>query len=290
MASVAFLVAATITTVQADIVWTTGAPGGTSGGALFFDGDEGAGGSANGIEFLQTGITNQVQSGDYTVSYWINASDVDLQQYAVGTTRQALHLGLNNGNAFQGHWGNDAEGATNVAVADDNWFHATFTFDADGGLFTPDGGVQTVTGLHSIFINGTEIVSTPVNADGRSDGPNRPNEQIILGARFGNNGDARDHLTNTSLDDVAFFSSILSDADIADLANGTTDALTLGAGAYYDFEDDQFGTTDAVQAAAGVTAFGNNLTAITANVVPEPSSLAILLGLGVAGLARRKRS
>ena len=112
---------------------------------------------------------------------------------------------------------------------------------------------------------------------------------IILGARFGNGGDAREHL-NGSLDDVAFFNSVLTDGEIADLAAGTTDALALGAGAYYDFEDDQFGTTAAVQAGAGATAFGNTLTAITANVIPEPSSLAIMLGLGVAGLARRKRS
>ena len=121
--------------------------------------------------------------------------------------------------------------------------------------------------------------------------PNRTGEEILLGARSGNTpglGGARDHLTDTSLDDVAFFNTVLSATDIADLAAGTTDALALGANAYYDFEDDQLGTTAAVQAGAGVTAFGSNLTAITA--IPEPSSLAIMLGLGVAGLTRRKRS
>ena len=94
MATAALLAATT--SVQADIVWTTGAPDGTSGGALFFDGSEGGGASsANGIEFLQTGISSEIQGGDYTVSYWINASNVAVQQYAVGTTRQSLHLGLN---------------------------------------------------------------------------------------------------------------------------------------------------------------------------------------------------
>ena len=123
--------------------------------------------------------------------------------------------------------------------------------------------------------------------------PNRAGEEIILGARSGNTPGpegARDHLTDTSLDDVAFFNTVLSATDIADLAAGTTDALALGANAYYDFEDDQLGTTAAVQAGAGVTAFGSNLTAITATAVPEPSSLAIMLGLGIAGLTRRKRS
>ena len=273
MASVALLVATT-TTVQADIVWTTGAPGGTSGGALFFDGSEGGGAnSANGIEYLQTGISNEIQGGDYTVSYWINASNVAAQQYAVGTTRQSLHLGLNGGDAFQGHWGADSSGSSTDIVSN-TWFHQTFTYDS-------------VTDTQSIYVNGT-LVGTATNNP-----PNRAGEEIILGARSGNTpgpGGARDHLTDTSLDDVAFFNTVLSATDIADLAAGTTDALALGANAYYDFEDDQFGTTAAVQAGAGVTAFGNNLTAITANAIPEPSSLAIMLGLGVAGLTRRKRS
>ena len=122
-----------------------------------------------------------------------------------------------------------------------------------------------------------------------NNGPNRAGEEITLGARSNTAGlgGARQHLVG-SLDDVAFFNTVLSATDIADLADGATDALALGANAYYDFEDDQLGTTAAVQAGAGVTAFGSNLTAITA--IPEPSSLAIMLGLGVAGLTRRKRS
>ena len=71
------------------------------------------------------------------------------------------------------------------------------------------------------------------------------------------------------------------------MAANTTDALTLGANAYYDFEDDQTGTTAAVQ---GTGLGASDLQGIVANAVPEPSSLAIMLGLGVAGLTRRKRS
>jgi len=71
----------------------------------------------------------------------------------------------------------------------------------------------------------------------------------------------------------------------------TADPLALGANAYYDFEDDQFGTTAAVQTAAGENAFGaGTIQLITANAVPEPSSLALLACMSVAGLVRRKRS
>ena len=284
MASVALL-AATTTTVQADIAWTTGAPNGTSGGALLFTGpDENDNtASGNGGDFLATGIANEIQGGDYTVSFWLNVADVTRQQYAVGTTNRSLHLGLNNGGqAFQGHWGSDHQGASSV-IADNTWFHATFTYDADGGV--DNGGPVTPNtgpGLGTIFINGVQVGQDSRNA------PNFPNNEILLGTRF-NNGDSREQLQG-SLDDVAFFNSVVSGTDIAALAAGTTDALALGANAYYDFEDDQFGTTAAVQSADGVTAFGNTLTAITATAIPEPSSLAIMLGLGVAGLTRRKRS
>ena len=282
MATVALLAATT--TAQADITWTTGAPNGTSGGALLFTGpDENDNtASGNGGDFLATGISNETQGGDYTVSFWLNVADVNREQYAVGTTNRSLHLGLNGGNAFQGHWGSDHQGAS-TDIANNTWFHATFTYDADGGV--DNGGPATPNtgpGLGTIFINGVQVGQDSRNA------PNFPNNEILLGTRF-NGSDSRQQLQG-SLDDVAFFNSVVSGTDIAALAAGTTDALALGANAYYDFEDDQFGTTAAVQTGTGATPFGNGLTAITANVVPEPSSLAILLGLGMAGLTRRKRS
>ena len=93
------------------------------------------------------------------------------------------------------------------------------------------------------------------------------------------------------IDDVAFFTSVLTDTEIADLAANTTDALALGANAYYDFEDDQTGTIAAAQTAVGATSIGaGSLTGIVAVAVPEPSSVAIMFGLGVATLVRRKRS
>ena len=167
-------------------------------------------------------------------------------------------------------------GNTDVAIANNQWFHATFTFDS-------------VSNEQTIFINGVENASTTVNG-----APNNTNE-ILIGSRSnggGANGGNRERWTG-EIDDVAFFTSVLTDAEIADLAANTTDALALGASAYYDFEDDQTGTTAAVQTAAGATVIGaaslNGVVAVPA-AVPEPSSIAIMFGLGVAALVRRKRS
>ena len=272
MATVALLAATT--SVQADITWAAGAPGGTSGGSLSFDGL--GDGSGNGEDNLLTGISGPgFLDGSYTVSAWLNADDVSTQQYAIGTTSQSLHLGLNGGDAFQGHWGSDLAGSS-TAIADGQWFHATFTFEADGA------GAGTST----IFINGTEI------AAGVRNDPNNLN-QILIGSRSnlgGDNGGNRERWTGR-IDDVAFFTGVLTDTEIADLAANTTDALTLGANAYYDFEDDQTGTIAAAQTAVGATSIGaGSLTGIVAVAVPEPSSIAIMFGLGVATLVRRKRS
>ena len=265
----------TATTAQADISWAAGAPGGTSGGSLSFDGL--GDGTGNGEDNLLTGISGPgFLDGSYTVSAWLNADNIATQQYAIGTTSQSLHLGLQGSAPFQGHWGNDLAGNTDVAIANNQWFHATFTFDS-------------VTNEQTIFINGVENASTDVNG-----APNNTN-QILIGSRSnrgGDNGGNRERWTG-EIDDVAFFTSVLTDTEIADLAANTTDALALGANAYYDFEDDQTGTTAAVQTAAGATVIGaatlSGVVAVPA-AVPEPSSVAIMFGLGVAALVRRKRS
>jgi len=265
----------TATTAQADISWAAGAPGGTSGGSLSFDGL--GDGTGNGEDNLLTGISGPgFLDGSYTVSAWLNADNIATEQYAIGTTSQSLHVGLQGSAPFQGHWGNDLAGNTDVAIANNQWFHATFTFDS-------------VTNEQTIFINGVENASTNVNG-----APNNTN-QILIGSRSnrgGDNGGNRERWTG-EIDDVAFFTSVLTDAQIADLAANTTDALALGASAYYDFEDDQTGTTAAVQTAAGATVIGaatlSGVVAVPA-AVPEPSSVAIMFGLGVAALVRRKRS
>ena len=56
---------------------------------------------------------------------------------------------------------------------------------------------------------------------------------------------------NGIVDDVAIFTSALSAADVATLAADTTQAVALGAVTYYDFEDDQTGTTVANSGSLG---------------------------------------
>ena len=263
----------TATTAQADISWAAGAPDGTSGGALSFDGL--GDGTGNGEDNLLTGISGPgFLDGSYTVSAWLNADNIATEQYAIGTTSQSLHLGLQGSAPFQGHWSNDLAGNTDVAIANNQWFHATFTFDS-------------ATNEQTIFINGVENASTTLNG-----APNNTNE-ILIGSRSnggGANGGNRERWTG-QIDDVAFFTGVLTDTEIADLAANTTDALALGANAYYDFEDDQTGTIAAAQTAVGATSIGaGSLTGIVAVAVPEPSSIAIMFGLGVATLVRRKRS
>ena len=264
----------TATTAQADISWAAGAPDGTSGGSISFDEFVTSEPPGNGSENLLTGISGPgFLDGDFTVSMWLNADDISREQYAVGTTSQSLHLGLQNSAPFQGHWSNDLAGDTDVAIANNQWFHATFTFDSS-------------TNEQTISINGVE------NASGTNGAPNNLN-QILIGSRSNGSGDngGNRELWEGEIDDVAFFTNVLTDTQIADLASNTTDALALGANAYYDFEDDQTGTTAAVQTAAGAASIGaTTLTGIVAVAVPEPSSVAIMLGLGVAALARRKRS
>ena len=255
---------------SAEITWTAGAPGGTSGRSLSFSGT--GDGTGNGQDNLLTGIAGPgFLDGSYTVSAWLNADDVSTQQYAIGTTSQSLHLGLNGGVPFQGHWGNDLTGVTDVAIADGQWFHATFTYDS-------------ATNEQTIFINGAENATTNTNG-----APNNTN-QIVIGSRSnggGDNGGNRERWAG-DIDDVAFFSSVLSDTDILALASNSTDALALGASAYYNFEDDPLGSTAAVQVADGATSIGANLTGITP--VPEPSSFALILclGIAVASISRKR--
>ena len=278
----------TATTAQADISWAAGAPDGTGGGSAFFD-------QTGGLSVLSTGIaTNQLltqgingtgaSSEDYTISFWfnrdgLNGSSNNGEAWIIGSgdigvnnfNTRGLHLGFtnaNSGNLTQAHWSADQTGTTSVSAS--GWEHATFTYDGDGGS---DG----TTGLGSIYINGV------LDTQGDQNGAFRDAGNLIIGSRVGGQGPSY----NGRIDDLAIFNTVLDATQVDTLFRDTTQAVALGAGAYYDFEDDQTGTTAAVQG-TGLGAI--DLQGITANAVPEPSSLAIMLGLGVAGLTRRKRS
>lgn len=267
----AFLAAAPI--AHGAITWAAGAPGGTSGGSLNFDAD-----AATGL-FLDTGIAATAvggvrpvaSSGDYTISMWINSGRTG-ENWFFGTGFRGLHLGIRttaNGGTqdtlSQGHWGADSDGTTTIQPG--TWYHATFTYDADGGT----GGT---TGLQSIYLDGALQSSTD------NIGPNDATTNLIIGAR--NNGANTPFLGQ--LDDVAIWDSVVTAADINAIAGGTS-PTDFGAQAYWDFEDAQTSTTAAVSGAGGLGA--TDLSGIT--VVPEPSSLALVLA-GALGFMRRKRA
>ena len=239
--------------------WTTGAPGGTSGGGVSFDGSG---------SFLNTGIGatqiggNRGANGpggfDYSVSAWImsraeriieevdpntgeiisstptgNADDND---WWFGTGSRGIHFGIfgdDSPNNFpirstlqQGHWSADSTGTTVVPV--NTWVHATYTYDADGG----DGVAGT--GLMTIYYNGVVDGETSVNA------PDRSASDLIIGARNGGT-DGWDGV----IDDVAIFQSVLTPGQVTTLFDDASQAVTLGAVAYYNFDDDQTGSTAA---------------------------------------------
>lgn len=273
--------AVTAATAQAGAIWSPGAPGGTPGGSLEFD--NGASGAGT---FLDTNIPASAVGGnrnsggsDYTISLWLN-SDVDLssgtQAWFLGTGDQGLHLGVRDNTLSQGHWGADSDGTTEIVA--DTWFHTTFAYDADGG--------SAGTGEQRIYVNGV-LEGTEDNIAANRDATN-----ILLGARNnGNNGPQWDG----QLDDVAFWNTALSDADIAAIAAGAS-PTEFNAAVYYDFEDDQMGTIAVNTGTTGAFTSGLlgsgdfSLTGITA--IPEPSSLvlSIFMGLGLLSFARRKRN
>ena len=216
------------------VTWAEGAPGGTAGGSLSFDGAAASGISTGISAFLVGGNRDAGSLGsDYTISMWINANetatgDAPDNNWFFGTGNQGLHLGVQAGNTLQqAHWASDTSALTIVPA--ETWVHATYTFDADGGL--DDAGETT--GLHTIYFNGVEDGGAAALA------PNFSDTDLQIGSRNGDEGPG----WNGRIDDVAIFTSVLTPTEIASLAADTTLAPSLGAAAYYNFEDDQSGTT-----------------------------------------------
>lgn len=213
--------------------WTAGAPMGTTGGALSFSGN---GSLDSGIAASLVGgnrgsMDAPTLGSDYTVAAWINSAEDDGMGTALsnrwwfGTGNQGLHFGILDGNLRHGHWSSDNSGVTLVPA--NTWVHATFAFDADGGSLG--------TGEVTIYLDGTEEGTFDTVA------PNVSGTDLIIGSRSGAGGPA----WVGAIDDLAIFTSTLSAADVATLAADASEALSLGAAAYYNFEDPQTGTTAA---------------------------------------------
>lgn len=251
LVAISGMIAAATPHAQGAVTWAAGAPGGSSGGSLDFDGSS----------FLGTSAASANLGPSYTASMWINA-DINNQQWFFGTGAQGLHLGVRDGGGAQetlsqGHWGNDSDGTTTIASG--TWYHATFTYDGTD---------------QRIYLNGNLEATT---AKGPS---NNTSTDLIIGGRNGGGS------WNGKIDDVAIWDSVLTDAQISDLHDGTQGSIALGAQAYWDFEDAQTGTTAGVSG----TGLGAGLgAAALTGIVPEPSSIAFVL-VGAAGLLRRKRA
>ena len=228
-------------TAQAQIDWAAGAPGGTSGGSIEVGGVAGI--------VLDTGIPataiggDRTVAGDYTISAWINSSEdsgtgeAGNDRWWFGTGNQGIHLGILDNAATgtpstlrHGHWGSDNSGTSSVLV--NTWVHATYTFDADGGTLG--------TGEVSIYLGGQLEATFDTLA------PNNSTTNLMIGAR---NGGELPWIG--FIDDVAIFDTVLSAGDVFTLAGDASQAVSLGAVAYYDFEDDQTGTTAAVAGSLG---------------------------------------
>ena len=176
-----------------------GAPGGStpSGAARFTDGildvttfdvpallgqRDGAGG---------------VDTASYTMVAWIkpDAASLTGDRFFFGQSSQGIHNGLRqNGRLHQAHWGNDHY--ANTILNDTDWVHATFVYDGAADLGT-------------IYLNGKADSDPTAKASPNGSG------NLIIGGR--NGGQA---WYNGLIDDVAVWDSILTDAQIQELADG----------------------------------------------------------------------
>ncbi len=141
----------------------------------------------------------------YTMSAWVKPDAVSLSgdRFFIGQWTQGIHNGLrNNGRLHQAHWSNDHYANTLLNATD--WVHATFVYDG-------------VADLGTIYLNGA--------ADSAPTAKPSPNGSgnLIIGGRQGNaNGGTGQLWFNGLLDDLAIWDSVLTPAQIALLAAGTS--------------------------------------------------------------------
>jgi|GEM_PF-1864259 len=135
----------------------------------------------------------------YTAAGWVNFGTIENRRFLFGQLEgRALHLGIQGGTPFFGHWSNDTRGTTTINVAE--WTHLAYRYQ---------NGQQT------IFVNGVEDI-TQSRGDLTDDievqiGVTR-SESPLLGL----------------IDDVVIYDEGLADNQIVHLANGG-DPLDLPA-------------------------------------------------------------
>lgn len=225
-----------------------GAPNGTAGnsldmpGNLFYN-------LGVGVDALDPGSTGR-STETYTIAMWLQADNIGGEKWAFGQTSQGIHLGTrDDGRLHQAHWGNDHSATSVVPVHDagagqnDGWFHATYTFDANAA---GDKGRVFLNGTFDGWPGDRHDPSTKLGFNQSNTGQN-----FILGARNSDNNNAWDG----RIDDLALFDKVLTDAEIANLAAGTSSPGALGAGLHWNFDD---ASNTAVASGPGLWGAGAN--------------------------------
>ncbi len=184
--------------------------------------NDGAGGGSS----LGTGWTTNATfasltngAGEFTAFALVTPADNNNDNIIFGTDgaggQNYLHLGFRGGNVQFGFWGNDTTRGT--AVAPGTTAVIAFRYTATGGL-------------QDAFINGTNVLSNGGHTAFANTGSN-----VVIGTTGGNGGDL-----NGSLDDVQWYNSALTDAQVSTISSNiaaadvpepaTVAALIGGAG------------------------------------------------------------
>ena len=238
------------------------APGGSSpAGSLDFSGGGGQFSYVNVPDFDMTvfGDVDRLDGEAYTMSLWLSPDNIPGESFFLGQTNQGIHQGLrDDGKLHQAHWGNDYSAATQVPFGEDpsdadNWVHATFTYDPEG----PDSAIY-----YNGELDGEAFDKEPPNGDGN----------LIIGSRNGTGGPAFDG----QIDDVAIWTSVLPEDDIAALAMGAS-PLSVSAApmGYWNFDSVEEVEPGVLQVS---DLSGNNYTGSYFEPVPPPPPIARLEG------------
>ena len=146
------------------------------------------------------GNRDQGIAASYTMACWINPDQASFSgdRFIFGQGSQGIHHGFRGGNLYHAHWGADFAGQS--ALSPDEWVHIAFTYDSE-----ISSGVIYVNGEFDTEMTGQQ-------------GPNGGGP-LVIGAR---NGGGENYVG--LIDDLAVWQEVLSEDQIAALADGLNPA------------------------------------------------------------------
>ncbi|MDC0049930.1 hypothetical protein OAL09_11390, partial [Verrucomicrobia bacterium] len=146
------------------------------------------------------GNRDQGIAASYTMACWINPDQASFSgdRFIFGQGSQGIHHGFRGGNLYHAHWGSDFAGQS--ALSPDEWAHIAFTYDSE-----ISSGVIYVNGEFDTEMTGQQ-------------GPNGGGP-LVIGAR---NGGGENYVG--LIDDLAVWQEVLSEDQIAALADGLNPA------------------------------------------------------------------